>query len=83
MALVELMMKPESLPQLVVTGGTTLLPKNSKTHNAKNFRSITCLTTTWKTLTGILATNIERHLEALKILGPEQQGAQSGSYGTK
>ena len=62
----ELMIKPESLPQWVVTGRTTLLPKNKETHKAKNFRPITCLTTTWKTMTGILATKIEKHL----ILGP-------------
>ena len=82
-ALDELMKNPDSLPQWVVTGRTTLLPKNSDTHSAKNFRPITCLTTTWKTLTGILATKVEKHLEDLDILAPEQQGARRGSYGTK
>ena len=50
---------------------------------AKNFRPITCLTTTFKTLTGILASRIEKHLLDNNILAEEQQGARRGSYGTK
>ena len=74
---------PETIPEWLVTGRTTLLPKNSETSSAKNFRPITCLTTFWKTLTGILATKIERHLKKNDIMSEEQQGAIKGSYGTK
>ena len=61
----------------------TLLPKNNQTHLAKNYRPITCLNTTFKTLTGIIATRIENHLYENNILAEEQQGGRRGSYGTK
>ena len=82
-ALNECVVRPQLLPQWMVTGRTTLLAKNAQTDKAKNFRPITCLTTSWKTLTGMLATRIERHLENNGILAHEQQGGRGGSYGTK
>ena len=82
-ALNGLILMPELLPQWVVTGRTTLLPKNGETHKAKNYRPITCLTTIWKTLTGILASKIEKHLGHSNIMATEQQGGTKGSYGTK
>ena len=71
-ALNECVLKPQLLPQWLVTGRTSLLPKNAETNKAKNYRPITCLTTTWKTLTGILATKIEKHLEIYNLLANEQ-----------
>ena len=82
-AMNECILLPHTIPQWLVTGRTTLLPKNADTSKAKNFRPITCLTTFWKTMTGILATRIERHLQANNLLATEQQGARRGSYGTK
>ena len=74
---------PQSTPQWLVTGKSSLLPKNSHTELAKNYRPITCLNTTFKTLTGIIATRIENHLYDNNILAEEQQGGRRGSYGTK
>ena len=70
---------PEWLPY----GRTVLLPKTAKTEDPKSYHPITCLTTCWKALTGILAGKIETHLNAHKILADEQQGARRNSYGTK
>ena len=50
--------------------------------HAKNYRPITCLTTTFKSLTGMIANKIERHLHDNNIWHA-QQGARRGSYGTK
>ena len=74
---------PESTPKWLVTGKSTLLPKNDQTMYAKNYRPITCLTTTFKTLTGIIASKIEKHLRDNNIMDNAQQGAIRGSYGTK
>ena len=81
-ALNECVTNPESTPQWLVTGKSTLLPKNEKTVAAKNYRPITCLSTTFKALTGIIATRIERHLNENNILADEQ-GARRACYGTK
>ena len=74
---------PAQTPLWLVTGKSTLLPKNNQTMLAKNYRPITCLSTTFKTLTGIIATRIESHLCENNILSQEQQGGRRGSYGTK
>ena len=47
--------KPELLPDWVVRGRTTLLPKSNKTSDATQYRPITCLGTDWKCLSGILS----------------------------
>ena len=74
---------PKTTPLWLVTGKSTLLPKNDQTMKAKNYRPITCLSTTFKTLTGIIASRIEKHLNENNILADEQQGGRRGSYGTK
>ena len=47
--------QPEQLPAWVTQGRTTLLAKSNNTSDASQFRPITCLTTMWKCLTGILS----------------------------
>ena len=74
---------PELLPDWVVRGRTTLLPKSNKTSDATQYRPITCLGTYWKCLSGILSDKITDHLNQSSILAPEQQGAIKHSYGTK
>ena len=75
--------KPEIMPDWVVRGRTTLLPKSSKTTDATQYRPITCLTTYWKCLSGVLSEKITKHLNEFSILAEEQQGAIKNSYGTK
>ena len=74
---------PEQMPEWLVKGKTTLLPKSDKTSDASQYRPITCLTTTWKCLTGILGDKIAKFMEANNMLAIEQQGAIKKSYGTK
>ena len=68
---------------LFVRGRTTLLPKSNKTTDATQYRPITCLTTYWKCLSGVLSDKITKHLNEFSILAEEQQGAIKNSYGTK
>ena len=76
-------LNPESLPAWVTKGRTVLLPKSRLTHDPKQYRPITCLTTTWKALTGIIASKIENHLNQYGIVAEEQLGASRGSCGPK
>ena len=74
---------PERMPDWIVRGRTTLLPKSNKTSDASQYRPITCLTTYWKCLSGVLSEKITKHLNEFSILAQEQQGAIKDSYGTK
>jgi hypothetical protein len=62
-----------------------LLPKSKDTKEPKNYnyRSFTCLSAMYKTLTGIMARRISSHLEEHKLLPAEQKGCHSGSNGCK
>ena len=57
--------------------------KTNKTNCASQYRPITCLTTTWKCLTGILGDKIASFLVSNNMLAVEQQGGIKRSYGTK
>ena len=75
--------RPEELPVWLVCGRTVLLPKSIKTADPTQYRPITCLSTSWKLLSGILAEKITSHLNEHSIIAQEQQGAVKKSYGTK
>ena len=75
--------QPDLLPDWLVKGKTTLLPKSPKTNDASQYRPITCLTNTWKCLTGIIGEKIASFMNANNMLAVEQQGAIKKSYGTK
>jgi hypothetical protein len=47
--------KPKKAPDWMTTGITYLIPKSGDSKEARNCQPITCLTTTYKTLTGIRA----------------------------
>jgi len=55
--------EPEKAPDCLTTGITYLIPKSGDSKEVRNHRSITCLTTMYKTLTGIIAKRISTHLE--------------------
>ena len=74
---------PGKLPDWIVKGKTTLLPKSQKTNDASQFRPITCLTNMWKCLTGILGEKITSFMVSNNMLATEQQGAIKKSYGTQ
>jgi hypothetical protein len=47
----------------MTTGITHLIPKSGDSKEVINYQPITCLTTMYKTLTGITAKRISTHLE--------------------
>ena len=74
------MQSPEEAPEWLTT---YLLPKSEATKHPKNYRPITCLSTTYKTLTSILTERMYFFLERNSILPQEQKGWKSNSYGCK
>ena len=70
-------------PEWLTQGSTTLLPKSKETKNAKKYRPICCLTTTYKLLTGIIADSIYDHLARGEFLEEEQKGCIRNRMGTK
>ena len=74
---------PGGMPDWVIKGRATLLPKSKQTVDPTQYRPIACLTTYWKCLSGILSERITFHLNQNDILAVEQQGAIKNSYGTK
>jgi hypothetical protein len=75
--------EPKQMPDWLTTGITCLLHKSGDTKEPKNYRLITCLSTIYKTLTGIIARRISVHLEEHNLLPAERKGCHSGSKGCK
>ena len=72
------------VPDWMTTGRTVLLLKDkSKGNKVSNYRPITCLPLMWKLLTGIIAHEINNHLEDNYLLPDEQKGCHRNSRGTK
>ena len=57
--------------------------KSGDSKEVRNYRPITCLTTMYKTLTGIIAKRNSTHLEEQSLRPAEQKGCHSGSKGCK
>ena len=74
---------PETAPEWLTEGTTYLLPKSQETQNSKNYRPITCLTTTYKILTSIITERMYTFLEENLILPQEEKGCKENSYGCK
>ena len=68
---------------IIIIGITYLIPKSRDSKEVRNYRPITCLTTMYKTLTGIRAKRISTHLEEQSVLPTEQKGCHPGSKGCK
>ena len=68
----------------MTTGKTTLLMKNKeKGIIPNNYRPITCLSTTFKLMTAIIAESMLNHLENNGLIPDEQKGNRRKSRGTK
>jgi hypothetical protein len=63
----------KQMPDWLTTGITFLLPKSGDTKEPGNCRPITCLSTVYKTLTGIIARRISVHLEEHNLLPAEEK----------
>ena len=74
------MTNPEEILEWLAKGITYLLPKASETNNPKNYRPITCLSTTYKLLTSIIMEHTNSFLEQKELLPCEQKGCPKGSY---
>jgi hypothetical protein len=81
--LAELIDCPEKTPAWLTKGKTYILPKSEDTENPKNYRPITCLSTTYKLLTSVLSDRTYNHLQEYGILPVQQKGCRRGSYGCK
>ena len=79
----DIVLNPEVAPTWLTEGTTYLLPKSEDTKNPKNYRPITCLTTTYKILTSIITERTYVFLEENSILPQEQKGCKRNSYGCK
>ncbi len=70
--------EPETTPEWLTEGKTVLIPKTKETANPKNYRPITCLPTTYKTLTAILLQRISKYLQENNLFPEEQKGCCKG-----
>ena len=75
--------EPEKAPDWLTAGITYLIPKSGDSKEVRNYNPITCLTTMYKTLKGIIAKRIATHLEEQSLLPAEQKGCHPGSKGCK
>jgi hypothetical protein len=74
-----IMEEPEKVPDWLSTGITYLLPKSGDSKEVRDYQPIMCLTTMYKTLTGIKSKGISTHLEEKYLLPAQQNGCHPGS----
>ena len=71
------------MQEWITIGNTALIQKDPvKGNDPSNYRPITCLPSTWKILTGIIAEETYTFLERRSLLSEEQNGCRKGSRGT-
>lgn len=75
--------QPDNMPDFMTRGITVLLPKGQYCAEPSKYRPITCLPTTYKLLTAIIAVKVYNHLDANALLDEEQKGCRKGSQGCK
>lgn len=75
--------EPKLLPKYLTTGNTYLKPKTNELNDPSKYRPITCLSTTYKLITSIIAERVNHHITQNKILHEEQKGCVKKSMGCK
>ena len=70
------------IPEWWPKGRTVLIPKTKSLSDEKNYRPITCLNTSYKILTGIIAKYMRKHTVVNEIWDEGQLGAVEGVLGT-
>ena len=78
-----LVQNPDSIPDWLSKGTTTLIPKNDKTDTAKNYWPTTCLSVFYKTLTSIIRQKIAGHYVQRNVMAREQKVCRQGSFSAK
>ena len=69
------------IPDWLAISMTNILPKNTDTHLAKNYRPIACQNITYKLYTGILNEFLYDHCATNSIIALEQAGGKKGLWG--
>ena len=67
-----------NIPTWWLTGRTVLLPKTKNLEDGKNYWSITCLNTSYKIMTGVVAKYMREHMMEKEIWDEGQLGAVEG-----
>ena len=70
------------IPEWWPSGRTVLIPKTKNLSDKKNYRPITCLNTSYKILTGLVAKYMREHALVNEIWDEGQLGAVEGVLGT-
>ena len=70
------------IPEWWPKGRTVLIPKTKSMSDEKNYRPVTCLNTSYKILTGIIAKYMRKHTVVNEIWDEGQLGAVEGVLGT-
>ena len=81
-AFVEMYGETARIPEWWPSGRTVLLPKTKNLSDEKNYRPITCLNTSYKILTGLIAKYMREHTMVNEIWDEGQLGAVEGVLGT-
>ncbi|XP_044760856.1 uncharacterized protein LOC123318302 [Coccinella septempunctata] len=74
---------PTIIPHYFTQGTTIMIPKGEITQDPEKYRPITCLSTVYKLLTGVLTRHIWRHVNKNNILAKEQGGCRGDTRGCK
>ena len=75
--------EPDSAPEWMTEGKTSLVFKKGEENEAKNYRPITCLPTIYKLLTLIITESIYTQITDMDILPYEQKGCTRKARGCK
>ena len=81
-AFIKLTENNHMIPMWWPSGRTVLIPKERNLGNEKNYRPITCLNTSYKIMTGIIAKYMREHTMVNEIWDEGQLGAIEGVLGT-
>ncbi|XP_044759165.1 uncharacterized protein LOC123316918 [Coccinella septempunctata] len=79
----EALNNPASVPGFFTQGITYLIPKDGDRKDPKNYRPITCLSSVYKILTGVLTKYINGHIRKHHLMTEEQGGCRERSKGCK
>jgi hypothetical protein len=62
------LIEEDSMPEWLTTGVTYLIPKNENTENPKNYRPVTCLSTTYKLITSVISRHMQKYMDDENLL---------------
>ena len=74
--------RPKLIPTWITHGQTVLIPKSKELSDEKNYRPISCLTTSYKIFTRLLSKHMKDHADKNEIWDKSHLGTCSGVLGT-